>query len=185
MSPPVPAAFPYDSGRPKLYWRAMETTNAETPVFAAVLKPYRSLSPRGFGILMLAIVSCSFSVGLAFWLMGAWPVVGFCGLDVLLVQLAFRLNYRSARAAEEIRLTPSQLLVTRTTAKGVSTETDFNPYWARFEIDRQPDFGIVRMAIASHGRRLAIGGFLGPNERENFAKAFTAALAAVRTAPAP
>jgi uncharacterized membrane protein len=162
----------------------METANAEAPVFAAVLRPYRSLSPRGFAVLMLAIVACSFTVGLAFWWEGAWPIVGFCGLDVLLVQFAFRMNYRASRAAEEIRLTPSELVVTRTTARGVSTETGFNPYWARFEVDRRPEFGIVRMAIASHGNRLTIGGFLGPNERENFASAFAAALARVRATPA-
>lgn len=163
----------------------METANAEEPVFAAVLRPYRSLSPRGFALLMLAIVACSFTVGLTFWWEGAWPIVLFCALDVVLVQFAFRVNYRAARASEEILLTPSELVVTRTSARGVSTATGFNPYWARFEVDRQPEYGIVRMAIASHGNRLPIGGFLGPNERENFAKAFSAALARVRAAPAP
>ena len=70
----------------------------EKPIFAAVLKPHRSLSSTGFMLVMMALVACSFTAGLAFWLMGAWPVVGFFGLDILLVQLAFRLNYRAARA---------------------------------------------------------------------------------------
>ncbi len=157
---------------------------AETPVFSAVLRPYRSLSPRGFSLLMGAIGLCTFSIGLAFWLMGAWPVVGFCGLDVLLIQIAFRMNYRSARAAEEISLTRDRLSVTRISPAGFATETGFNPYWARLEIDRHPEVGVTALRIASHGARLAIGAFLPPSERETFAAAFSAALAKVRTTPA-
>jgi uncharacterized membrane protein len=152
----------------------------ETVVFSAVLRPHRSLSPHGFGILMAAIALCSFFVGFAFWLMGAWPVVGFCGLDVLLIQLAFRLNYRDARAAEEISLSRDRLSVTQISARGVAKETGFNPYWARLEIDRHPEIGVTALRIASHGARLAIGAFLPPSERETFAAAFSAALAKVR-----
>ena len=95
----------------------METDNPpDPPIFSAVLRPYRSLSPRGFMLVMLALVACSFTAGLAFWSMGAWPIVGFFGLDILLVQLAFRLNYRQARAREEIRVFRDRLTVTSTTA---------------------------------------------------------------------
>ena len=153
-------------------------------VFSAVLRPYRSLSPRGFSLLMGAIGLCTFAIGLGFWLMGAWPVVGFCGLDILLIQLAFRLNYRSARASEEISLTRERLSVMRISPRGEAVETGFNPYWARLEVDRHPEAGVTALRIASHGGRLAIGAFLPPSERETFAAAFSAALAKVRaTAP--
>ncbi len=163
----------------------MDTANPltqapETVVFSAVLRPHRSLSPRGFGILMLAIAGCSFCMGLAFWLMGAWPVVGFCGLDVLLIQLAFHLNYRDARACEEVHLTTERLSITQISPKGFARETGFNPYWARLEVERQPEIGVTALRIASHGARLAIGSFLPPVERESFAAAFSAALAKVR-----
>jgi uncharacterized membrane protein len=115
--------------------------------------------------------------------MGAWPVVGFFGLDIFLVQLAFRLNYRAARAYEEVEITRESLTVRKVTASGKMREFGFNPYWARLEIDRSPDSLISRLSIASHGRRLDIASFLGPNERESFADAFSAALSRVRTAP--
>jgi uncharacterized membrane protein len=156
---------------------------AEAPIFAARLTPYRSLSPAGFNLLMMAIVAVTFAAGLAFWLIGAWPVVGFFGLDIVLIQLAFRLNYRAARAFEEIEVTRAALTVRKVTASGRSREFGFNPYWARLEIDRRHDRLISRLRIASHGKRLDIGSFLGPNERESFATAFSAALAEVRTAP--
>ncbi len=152
----------------------------ETVVFSAVLRPYRSLSPRGFGLLMAAIALCSFFIGFAFWLMGAWPVVGFCGLDVLLIQLAFRLNFRDARAFEEVHLTYERLSVSQISPRGVVRETGFNPYWARLEVERRPEIGVTALSIASHGVRLAIGAFLPPVERESFAKALSAALAKVR-----
>ncbi len=153
----------------------------ETVVFSAVLRPHRSLSPQGFGILMVAIALLSFFIGFAFWLMGAWPVVGFCGLDVLLIQLAFRLNYRDARAVEEVHLTHERLSITQISPQGVARETGFNPYWARLEVERQPEIGITALSIASHGMRLAVGAFLPPVERESFASALAAALAKVRT----
>lgn len=154
----------------------------EPPLFTAVLRPYRSLSPRGFRILMGLIVACTFAVGLAFWLKGAWPVVGFCGLDILLIQQAFRLSYRQARAAEEIHLTRDNLTIRRISQRGIATETGLNPYWAKLEVDRHPDFGVTGVRIASHGKHFPLATFLGPGEREKFAEAFGAALSRVRQA---
>jgi len=155
----------------------------EPPIFTAVLKPHRSLSPRGFAVVMLALISCSFTAGLAFWSMGAWPVVGFFGLDILLVQFAFRMNYRQARASEAIAVFPDRLTVVRTMANGDVSEFGFNPYWARLEVDRHPEAGVTRVTIASHGKRLDVAGFLGPWERESFATALSAALAEARAMP--
>ena len=157
-------------------------TGQEAPIFSARLSPYRSLSPAGFNLLMMAIVALSFFAGLAFWLMGAWPVVGFMGLDILLIQFAFRMNYRAARAFEEVEVTRQTLTVRKVSASGRAREFGFNPYWARLEVDRHPDRLISRLSIASHGRRLDIGKFLAPNERESFAAAFSAALAEARAA---
>jgi uncharacterized membrane protein len=154
------------------------------PVFEAVLRPYRSLSPTGFMLVMLLLVGCSFTAGLAFWMMGAWPIVGFFGLDIALVQVAFRLNYRAARACEEVTLTRDRLTVTRVAANGRTMAMSFNPYWARLEIERDPDIGVSRVTITSHGNRLDVGAFLPPKDRASFAAAFASALAVARAAPA-
>lgn len=153
----------------------------DPPVFETVLRPYRSLSSRGFAILMLAIGACTTAIGFSFWLLGAWPIVGFCGLDLLLIQVAFHMNFRAARAAEEISLTRERLSVRKVSASGISIESDFNPYWARLEVDRHPEFGVTGVRIASHGKRLDLARFLGPREREAFAADLNAALARVRT----
>jgi len=155
----------------------------DTAIFAARLSPYRSLGAVGFNLLMIAIAGVSFVAGLAFWLMGAWPVVGFFGLDILLIQLAFRLNYRAAKAYEEVEVTRDSLTVRKVSASGRTREYKFNPYWARLEVDRRPDRLISRLRIASHGQRLDVASFLGPDERESFSAAFSAALAEARSTP--
>ena len=78
---------------------------AEPELFSALLTPHRSLSRTGFVVLMAFLSAISFAAGLAFWMMGAWPVSGFFGLDVLAVYFAFKINFRNARATEEIRVT--------------------------------------------------------------------------------
>jgi uncharacterized membrane protein len=156
----------------------------EPPIYSAVLIPHRSLGRRGFVAVMAVLSAMSLMVGLIFWSIGAWPIPGFLGLDVALVYTAFRLSYRQARAAEEIRLSRSALTVRRIAPDGSAAEMGLNPYWARLEVDRHPEFGILAMAIAWQGHRLAIGRFLGADEREKFAREFTAALAAAKATPA-
>lgn len=151
-------------------------TSREEAYFDAVLHPYRSLSPRGFGILMLAVAAVSFTAGLAFLLMGAWPVFGFFGLDVLLIYLAFRLNYRSGRAYERIVL-PRQgdLTVERHAPNGERTRWAFEPAWVRVSM-AEPPTRETPLVLSSHGREIAVGSFLLPEERLDVARALSHAL---------
>jgi uncharacterized membrane protein len=143
--------------------------------FDAVLNPHRSLSPKGFLILMLALGGISFVAGVAFLAMGAWPVFGFFGLDVLLVYVAFKLNYRSGKLVEAVRLTDRQLHIRRIHPGGRIQEWSFQPYWVRVEMDDPPEHA-SQLTLSSHGRSLNIGAFLVPEERLELAQALTAAL---------
>lgn len=154
----------------------------EAPVFDALLTPYRSLGPRGFLLVMGLIGTISFVAGLAFFLAGAWPVVGFMGLDVLLVWMAFRLNYRSARQFERLHLTRESLRVERVTHHGERRLWSFEPAWLRVEIDDPPEPDSP-LTLASGRRRLSIGSFLSAEERLELAEALRAALAKTREAP--
>ena len=148
---------------------------ADASVFRAVLHPHRSLSPRGFLILMTAIGSASFVMGMAFVLMGAWPVMGFFGLDVLLVYIAFKLNYRAAAAYELVELTPRTLTLTQVAASGKSESFEFNPYWVRVLFSERHD-GTNRLKLASHGREFEFARLLNDEERADFARALSGAL---------
>ena len=149
---------------------------ARTPVFLdAVLAPHRSLPRSGFNMLMLVLGIVSVVYGLAFVLMGAWPVFGFLGLDVLLVWFAFRMNYRSARQREHVRLIEESLTVERIDVRGVRRMWKFQPYWLRVHLVEE-DESTNRLFIRSHGRSLALASFLGPSQRRDFARRLQNAL---------
>src|ERR1700720_4888607 len=95
---------------------------AEPELFSALLTPYRSLNRTGFLVLMGFLSAVSFAAGVAFLLMGAWPVFGFFGLDVLVIYWAFKVNFRRAQATEEILVTPSELRVRRVNHRGQVAE---------------------------------------------------------------
>src|ERR1700740_263675 len=87
-------------------------------LFTARLTPHRSLNQTGFLVVMAFVSVVSFAAGVAFLLMGAWPVFGFFGLDVLAIYWAFKVNFHRATAYEEIAVTPSALHVRRVTHLG-------------------------------------------------------------------
>jgi uncharacterized membrane protein len=155
----------------------------EPTIFSAVLTPHRSLSRKGFLILMTVLGLISFSTGMAFLLAGAWPVFGFCGLDVLLIYGAFRVSFRRAKAYEQVTVTPSELTVRKVSHQGRISEWTLNPLWVKLDRVVHAEFGIERLFLVSHGRRLAIAGFLGPQEKESFALALSAALGEAKRGP--
>ena len=146
--------------------------------FDVILRPHRSLSPRGFLFVMIAVGLVSFAAGIMFLAMGAWPVAGFFGLDAALIYWAFKLNYGEARAYERIMLTGGKLAVRQGSAKGAERLWQFEPYWVRLDLEVGPA-GDNRLWLRSHGRRIAIANCLGADERTAFAAALREALAGV------
>ena len=141
-----------------------------------MLTPHRSLPRAGFLILMAVFGGVSFVTGIAFLMMGAWPIFGFFGLDVLLLYLAFRLNYRHAAAYEEVSVTPVALTVRKVSHRGKASEWVLNPLWVRLEKIVHEEFGIEKLLLVSRGRQLPVANFLGPDEKASFAVALGNAL---------
>lgn len=148
-------------------------------LFSATLTPHRSLGPRGFLILMGVLSGLSFVTGLAFAWTGAWPVLGFFGLDVALVYLAFKLSYRSGRLYERVDLDRESLTLTRVHPSGKRERYLFPAYWVRVILQGLPDGG-RDLRLTSHGRVVPFGRFLTNDERETFAAALKSALHAAR-----
>jgi uncharacterized membrane protein len=155
----------------------------ERAIFSAVLTPHRSLSRPGFFLLMTVLGGMSFVTGMVFLLAGAWPVFGFCGLDVLLLYWAFQVNYRHAKAYEQVTVTSSELTVRQVSHRGRIREWTLNPLWVRLDRVVHAEFGIERLFLISQGRRLAIASCLGPQEKESFAAALSAALGEAKRGP--
>ncbi len=148
--------------------------------YRVILKPHRSMTPSLFFAFMLTISAVSFVAGTVFALMGAWPILGFFGLDVLLIYVAFKVNFRAARAYEAIEVTRDDLTVERVKANGRrESMIRLSPTWARLEANELPDES-VELALASHGRRVPIARHLGSDQRRSFAKELSAALRLVK-----
>ncbi len=153
----------------------MPKSRMEAVYFDAELRPNRSLSPAGFTIVMAVATAFGFTIGIAFMLVGAWPVFGFCGLEIALLYFAFRLNYRSGRQYERIRLTDSSLQVRRFGPKGEIDCWETEPNWLRIEVDEASKRN-GKLTLSSHGKSYSIGGFLAPEERLEVAAALRNAI---------
>jgi uncharacterized membrane protein len=127
-------------------------------------------------VLMGGIVLVSAAVGAGFMMVGAWPVTGFFGLDVVLLYAAFRWHDRQSRRAEFVRLDRDGLTVRRLDPNGSSRSWQFEPYWLQVSIEATTRHD-HRLVLRSHGRSLEIGAFLTPDEREELACALRDALA--------
>src|SRR3954468_11437888 len=156
---------------------------AEPTLFSAIITPHRSLSGTGFLAVMALVGGFSFIGGMFFFLLGAWPVVGFLGLDVVLVYWAFRANFRSAAAFEQVIVTPSELRVRRVSHHGKVSEWTLNPCWTQLVRDAHEEFGLLHLYLVSRGCKLPVAGFLSPPERESFAAALSAALGEAKRGP--
>lgn len=171
---------------------SQDTTGAEHPaqtsavlleepeVYAVTLAPHRSLSQRGFLLVMIAIGLTSFISGVTFLAMGAWPIFGFFGLDVLIIYFAFRANFRAARAREYIRVTPSLVEVRRVPAKGRERTIRLNPFWTRLWREDDEEHGTLNVALISGRETVPVGRFLGPEQKAQLASDLTDALNTVK-----
>src|SRR5205814_9099032 len=110
-------------------------------IFSAIITPHRSLDAKGFLILMGCLAALSFVSGVIFVSIGAWPVLGFFGLDVLFVYVAFRANYRTGRAYEEVTVTAAELTVRKVSHRGRVRQWTLNPLWVRLERIVHAEFG--------------------------------------------
>ena len=148
-------------------------------LFEAVVYPHRSLSKFGFLLVMGLMAVCSFTLGTAFYLAGAWPVLGFFGLDILLIYGAFKLSYRAARVVETVALTEDTLMVRRVSPRGRVSSWTFQPFWVQVKIEEDATVD-SRLVLSSHGRHVALGDFLLHEERVALAKELRGALAPLK-----
>ncbi len=150
------------------------------PLFSASLRPNNSLTPRGRRW-VIAILAIGASIpGIVFFAAGAWPVVGFLGLDILAVWWALSASMKSSHRAEHVSLYPDALIVRQFTADGDERTNRFNPFYVRLDVSRDPVGRVRALTLRSAETTLPIGTVLNPNDKASFAKAFGDALVQAR-----
>jgi len=147
--------------------------------------PHRSLSPKGFAIVMGVLAGLLFIIGLGFFLAGAWPVIGFLGLELLVVWGAFKLNYRAARHRETIHTTVENVTVESQTPAGKRAQKSFPLGWLRVTLSPQDEPAVKsrqqqKIILSSHGETTEIGKFLHPAEKAGLSRDIDAMISRAR-----
>lgn len=158
----------------------MATQTQARPLFAATLTPHRSLSRRGLRIVIALLVIVAGVPAMISLSYGAWPVIGFLVLDVLLVWWALAAARRSAKRFEEITLWPDQLELRQVSGRGKEETRRFNPFFVKLVIDRDFNERITALHLRSRDADIEIGTFLSTDDKTTFAKAFGTALKRAR-----
>ena len=158
----------------------MSTKIQAKPIFAATLTPHRSLSPVGKRVVVGLVAALALVPGVIFYLAGAWPVVGFMGLDVLAIWIALTVSMRAGKQQEVVSLWPGTLELRKIDAKGGEQVLNFVPAHVRFVIERDFNERVQSLWLRERETRIPLGGFLSPEEKLSFSKAFGAALRKAR-----
>lgn len=150
--------------------------SVDSPILKLTITPTRSMTPRGAWLVIALVSGFCVVVSVPFILLGYWPVVGFYGLDLGLLAIAFRAIHRSSQQAEELILSPIELLFRRKHNSNLVQEWKFNPAWTRLDAERDEEFGISSIKLVSRGKHIVIGQFLGPNEKSKLLATLSSSL---------
>lgn len=144
---------------------------SEGPGTRLRLRPPRALSARQFVVLFAALAGAMWVVAVLGWFAGNVFAPAFALLHSTVVALALRWSWRSGEREEDIRVGPGCVEVTRTNAGTPAFRA--HPHWVRLRIE-----GDDRVVLASSGKQVRVGEFLGPGERRELAQTLEGLLAA-------
>ena len=153
---------------------------AQAPLFQALLRPHRSLSPGALKGVIGVMLGGSLLVTGAMALLGAWPVIGFNGADIALAVFLIRLNMRAARATETISLRADGLEICSTDLRGRQERRVLPAYWLRVVLEERPGT-VPKLLLQSQGAHAEIARQLGEVEKRALAAELEAALHRWRT----
>jgi uncharacterized membrane protein len=158
----------------------MSTKTQAKPLFAATLTPHRSLTPNGKRLVIGLVAALALVPGVVFYVAGAWPVIGFMGLDVLAIWAAMTISMRGGKAYEVLTLWPSTLELKKVDADGDAETVGFTPAGVRFLVDRDYNERVTALWLRDGARKVPLGAFLSAEEKLSLSKVFGTALRKAR-----
>ncbi len=155
------------------------TEQADTVVFEAEVTPHRSLSPRGVRLVIGAVCCVSLCTTTVFWTLGAWPIAGFNGGEIMLAMVLLRMHARSTKQRELLLLSGSALRILRTDASGQASERSLPPGWLNVTLQERAG-RVPGLYLSSRGQTVEVGAALGEPEKRDLAQALTDAVHRLR-----
>ena len=108
-------------------------------------------------------------IGISFFIMGAWPVLGFMGLEIILIYVAFKVLFKRSESYEHILLDKDKLKIFYNKKNVTLKEVELEPTWLQVKVEdiyKNKDV----LTLSSHGKKIVLGNFLIPKERLKLAK---------------
>lgn len=147
-------------------------------LFRAVLKPERSASVQYLNTVVLIFATISVPTSVVFAMVGAWPVAGFIGLDIVLLAAFLRYHHWVGRVRETIELSRDALVIKRRDQWGRQRSWRLDPHWARVHLE-DVDEHRNRLEFRLRDRVVSVGGFLSQEEKVDLAATLRQKLAQV------
>jgi uncharacterized membrane protein len=141
----------------------------------AVITPNRSLSERGFIVLISVVTLANLASAVVFLSMGAVFVPLFLGIDVAALIVAFLISFRAAKNVERVQVTSREVRVVRETPKSATVIWESPTAFTRVDLETGSDRAI-ELRLTLSGRELPVACALSPHERAEFARALEQAI---------
>jgi uncharacterized membrane protein len=150
--------------------------NPPQQVWMAV--PNRSLGPQGRLACVAAIGFTTMMAGTAAALLGAWPVLPFAGLEILLVAAAFQAIARHDGDFERVEVAGTKV---RLLSRRASRQEEFEGHapWARLVVRSR--HGRCELGLQYAGRTVEFGRLLDEGRRRQWAAELGRRLPVTRT----
>lgn len=132
-------------------------------------------------VLFAAVAVLTLLVAVRFLLLGAWLVLPFALLEIVVLGVSLYLLERASRYSETIQIAPDGILII--TRSGVKTlrEYRFQSYWVQIALQLDPhDWYPSKLVLRSHGECLEIGACLTNADRKTLANTITTAVESCR-----
>lgn len=130
------------------------------------IKIYRnqSLTTRGLYILMFFITIPASYIGISFYVLGAWPVLGFMGFEILLIYIAFKILFYKNKFYEHIILDNEKLNILFKKKNKIIKKIELEPTWVQVKIENIYE-NEDTLILSSHGKKIILANYLIPEER--------------------
>lgn len=147
-----------------------------SPVYMdAVISPNRSLSERGFIVLITVITLANCASAVVFVARGATLVPIFLAVDVIAVIVAFLVSFSAARRVERISVTAREVRVVHQAPNWSKVVWESPTAFTRVAVETD-EGRTVGLRLMLSGRETPVAQALCPRERGEFAKALEQAI---------
>ena len=147
------------------------------PDFCVLSRRNDSLGTRGRWQLFTALCVMSLGLALGFAAFGAWLVLPYSALEMVVLYLAFLWIERHSSDWERVSVCGDRVIVERQRA-GVLTRREFNRYWTRVEVADEGFGQAPRLSLRFAGQCVPFGADLEAAERGAVARDLRRVLAA-------